>query len=424
MDPTAEYLFEYLRDVIYNPSQAKLELNNLPESFRDLGEGLMFFARCIEELKEFSMALASGDLTMETPSRDNEFAAPLKTLQSTLRHLTWQTQQIANGDYKQRVDYLGEFADAFNMMIQQLDERRSLLMKEIEISKQKTLALKHSNDLFETITKENSQWLGVIERVSYKWLFINYPMERVLCTKGLLPKLHRWLIQMTSETPINSGMSRAELELSFGNFNQYFSVLRGAVIWHDQPSVVFMLTDISQNSKRLQELEFAANFDALTKLYNRNYGVNLLNIWISERKTFCLGFVDMDNLKYVNDVYGHLEGDRYILMVAKILNKFSPDVTVCRLGGDEFMLLQLGWTQEDSESQLESLREQLMDMRETENLPYFISLSYGVVEITEDNILTSSEILEIADSRMYSYKKTRKMERKDESIWQAPTVTT
>ena len=422
MDPTAEYLFEYLRDVLYNPSHAKLELSNLPEDFKDLGEGLVFFARCIGEVKVFSTALASGDLTMETPSRDNEFAAPLKTLQSTLRHLTWQAQQIANGDYKQKVDYLGEFADAFNMMIQQLDERRGLLMKEIDLSKQKTLALKHSNDLFETIMKENSQWLGVIERASYQWLFINYPMERVLYAKNLLPKLHRWLIKMTRETPIDCDMSRAELELSFGDFNQYFSVLRGAVIWHDQPSVVFMLTDISLNSKRLQELEFAANFDALTKQYNRNYGINLLNIWISEKKVFCLGFVDMDNLKYVNDVFGHLEGDRYILMVAKILNKFSSDVTVCRLGGDEFMLLQLGWSQEDSESRLEALRKQLMDMRETDNLPYFISLSYGVVEIAEDNILSSSEILEIADSRMYLYKKTRKMERKDNKIWQAPTV--
>jgi len=422
VDPTAEYLFEYLRDVLYNSSHAKLELSNLPEDFRDLGEGLMFFARCIDEVKEFSTALASGDLTMETPSRDNEFAAPLKTLQSTLRHLTWQTQQIANGDYKQKVDYLGEFADAFNMMIQQLDERRNLLMKEIELSRQKTLALKHSNDLFETITKENSQWLGVIERASYKWLFINHPIERVLYEKNLLPKLHSWLIQMTSETPIGSDMCRAELELSFGDINQYFSVLRGAVIWHDQPSVVFMLTDISQNSKRLQELEFAANFDALTKQYNRNYGINLLNIWITERKVFSLGFVDMDNLKYVNDVYGHLEGDRYILMVAKILNKFSSDVMVCRLGGDEFMLLQLGWSQEESESQLEALRKQLMDMRETKNLPYFVSLSYGVVEITEDNVLSSSEILEIADSRMYLYKKTRKLERKENNIWQAPTV--
>ncbi|MDR2648790.1 MAG: hypothetical protein LBB94_03615, partial [Clostridiales bacterium] len=62
MDPTAQYLFEYLRNVLYHPSKAELVLSNLPESFRELGEGLLFFTKCVNEIRMFSKALAAGDL--------------------------------------------------------------------------------------------------------------------------------------------------------------------------------------------------------------------------------------------------------------------------------------------------------------------------------------------------------------------------
>ena len=411
MDPTAEYLFEYLNTLIYNPSKAKLELNNLPEDFRDLGLGLIFLAKCIEEMRTFSKALAAGDLNSEIPSRDNELAAPLKTLHASLKHLTWQTQQVARGDYSQTVDYLGDFADAFKSMIRQLDERDKALKKEIEQSRQKTIALKQSNELFEAVTKENLQWLVVIERSTHKWLFYNYPVEKALLTKALLPDLQEWLNRKIDEEITDGSMYHDELEISDGHHSQFFSVIKRPVIWHDSPSVVFMLTDISEKSVRIKELEIAANYDPLTKIYNRSYGMRMLNRWVAKKADFILCFVDMDNLKYVNDKYGHLEGDVYILKVSNILKSFSPDVTVCRIGGDEFMLLELGWTKEDSEEQLEALRSRLIRKGENDECPYYNSMSYGIVEVKPDNTLSTGELLAIADERMYEYKRSHKMGR-------------
>jgi diguanylate cyclase (GGDEF)-like protein len=411
VDPTAKYLFEYLRNVLYHPSRAKLIISDLPEGFRELGEGLMFFTKCINEIRTFTKALAAGDLNVKFPSYDNEMAAPLKTLHSTLKHLSWQTQQVASGDYSQKVDYLGDFADAFNSMTRQLDERRRRIMEEIEISRQKTVALQQCNDLFETVTKENSQWLVVIERETNKWLFFNYPVIKLLQTEELIPPLKEWLDKKAAESGTESDLDYSELELAHEQYTQYFTVMQRPVVWRESPSVVFMLTDDSKRREFMKELEYAANYDSLTKLFNRDYGMRLLNRWLAAKETFALCFADMDNLKYVNDKYGHLEGDKYINLVSSLLKLFSPDITVCRIGGDEFMLLELGWTKEDSEEQLEALRNRLIRKGESSECPYYTSMSYGVVEVTPQNIMSASELLAIADERMYQYKRAHKMGR-------------
>ena len=169
-----------------------------------------------------------------------------------------------------------------------------------------------------------------------------------------------------------------------------------------------MLTDVSKKNERIKKLEIAANCDTLTKLYNRNYGISLLNKWVDEKASFVLCFVDIDNLKYVNDKYGHSEGDRYILRMSDTLKKFSPDVTVCRLGGDEFMLLELGWTEKDTKKQLETLRSRLIRKGEYSKCSYYNSISFGIVQVSADNTLTAGELLSIADIRMYEYKQNHK----------------
>ncbi len=75
---------------------------------------------------DFILELSSGKLYTEAP-RMNAFASPFKQLHSELRHLTWQIQEIAGGDYDQRVSFSGDFADAINKMIAALRERRELM---------------------------------------------------------------------------------------------------------------------------------------------------------------------------------------------------------------------------------------------------------------------------------------------------------
>jgi len=72
-------------------------------------------------LRQFTLALCQGDLSQKLETYGGPVAGSLKTLQANLRHLTWQTKQIAAGDFSQRVDFMGDFSEAFNTMVEKLD---------------------------------------------------------------------------------------------------------------------------------------------------------------------------------------------------------------------------------------------------------------------------------------------------------------
>ena len=126
---TAKLLFEYLRQAIYSPDDVHIDLELLPPEFREFGEGLQFLAKCLGENKRFALALSKGEFDAQSPPSENIIAGPLKTIQNFFKHLTWQTQQITKGDYGQSLDFMGEFADAFNTMVEQLKERKEAMDK-------------------------------------------------------------------------------------------------------------------------------------------------------------------------------------------------------------------------------------------------------------------------------------------------------
>jgi two-component system, cell cycle response regulator len=71
--------------------------------------------------------LANGDLSTTLGIARGPVLGSLKALQSALRHLTWQSQQVATGDFSQRVDFMGDFSRAFNAMVEELAKARTEL---------------------------------------------------------------------------------------------------------------------------------------------------------------------------------------------------------------------------------------------------------------------------------------------------------
>ena len=130
LKPIAKILFEYLRDIIYKPSSASLDIGRLPEVFGDLGKGLLYLGSIVSETRDFAKELAMGNLNCTPPPSTNEIASSLKMLHSSLRHLTWQTQQVAKGDYNQRVDFMGDFSLAFNNMVELLEKKQKIILDE------------------------------------------------------------------------------------------------------------------------------------------------------------------------------------------------------------------------------------------------------------------------------------------------------
>jgi hypothetical protein len=102
-------------------------------------EGERNFARLMnqmitfmQEIHNFVIPLSKGELAEIKISPKNFLGSPFKELHSRLLHLTWQANQVANGDYSQRVDFMGEFSDAFNNMIDALNHNEKALKKKID----------------------------------------------------------------------------------------------------------------------------------------------------------------------------------------------------------------------------------------------------------------------------------------------------
>lgn len=86
----------------------------------------------IDQIHHFIIPLAQGELSDIKLVPGNYLASPFKELHSRLRHLTWQAKQVASGDYRQRVDFMGEFSEAFNSMIISLERNEKLLRDKID----------------------------------------------------------------------------------------------------------------------------------------------------------------------------------------------------------------------------------------------------------------------------------------------------
>jgi len=134
-DKNCQQLFEYLRSILYDATVQPLDISTLDEPYRKLGLGLQYLDKAVQEMKAYSAALSTGNLSDCYPSRDNPLCENLKNIHANLNHLTWQAKQVAKGDYSQTVSYLGEFSEAFNTMTAQLRERELALKEEAQHEK-------------------------------------------------------------------------------------------------------------------------------------------------------------------------------------------------------------------------------------------------------------------------------------------------
>lgn len=99
----------------------------LPERLRQL-EGMENLHNLIWGIRALAHNLGKGDLHYMSKQRGFVIGS-LKALQSDLRHLTWQAQCIAKGEYQHRINFLGDFSTAFNKMVEELDKNVSELTR-------------------------------------------------------------------------------------------------------------------------------------------------------------------------------------------------------------------------------------------------------------------------------------------------------
>jgi len=180
-----------------------------------------------------------------------------------------------------------------------------------------------------------------------------------------------------------------------------------------------MVEAITERNRLESSLRKMALTDDLTKLYNRR-GFFLLGEQYLElsrrlrRKSFLL-YIDIDNMKWINDNLGHSEGDRALIEVASILRKTSRKSDVlARIGGDEFALLGLETGSNSYTALIERIREKIEYRNRRRSLPYRLSLSIGIAICDPNNPSSLKTLLEEADKSMYEEKRRKKQEIKDQ----------
>lgn len=154
--------------------------------------------------------------------------------------------------------------------------------------------------------------------------------------------------------------------------------------------------------ERQDDLIRTAFTDQLTGLGNRGgFARSLEELWEQELPV-TMAFIDIDNLKHCNDVFGHDEGNRYILQVSLYLKLYMKvDEAAFRLGGDEFAILSTIATEDDLADRLEHCRTILLNNNDS-GMPH--SFSYGVSHADPALGEAPNRMTLDADHRMYDYK--------------------
>ena len=110
-------------------------------------------------------------------------------------------------------------------------------------------------------------------------------------------------------------------------------------------TILGVLSDVTSDVEEKEKLERERNYDLLTNLYNRRAFREQLVVAMADGgiQTAAVAMWDLDNLKYINDTYGHDEGDRYIVLFASCLKRLEKEgAIVSRYSGDEFVTLIYG----------------------------------------------------------------------------------
>lgn len=171
-----------------------------------------------------------------------------------------------------------------------------------------------------------------------------------------------------------------------------------------------MVADIKESQ---QQIDYLANYDALTGLPNRNLFSDRMRHLISraarERKSFSLIFLDLDNFKPVNDTLGHEFGDQLLKRVADRLKEcVREEDTVARYGGDEFIVLVESAEADGAEKTAQRIVEALSGKFELDgDREAFIGSSIGIATYPFDGA-DAETLLKNADAAMYRAKREGK----------------
>lgn len=163
------------------------------------------------------------------------------------------------------------------------------------------------------------------------------------------------------------------------------------------------------------ELDNLSKKDELTGIYNRRGFYNMAREALKKKpfkgKMLLVAYADTDNLKIINDRYGHDEGDYAITSCSQVLTKvFNKDSIIGRIGGDEFVIVSVVDNVSADSDYKKLIEAELNQLNENPDKAYYVRMSVGMVVVMNKTDVDIKDLLERADAVLYKEKKHRRKE--------------
>lgn len=171
--------------------------------------------------------------------------------------------------------------------------------------------------------------------------------------------------------------------------------------------------EMSRAKKRLLMLSAR---DEMTGAYNRRgmyQEIERMRMDADPNSTVFVGVIDMDGLKYINDTFGHSEGDFGLRTISTAVASVTRENEICvRAGGDEFYVIGIGRYAADAPERRTAAFNNVLDaLAKTYSKPYTVTASIGCVTAKLADVINIDELICLADEVMYRAKVARKRQR-------------
>ncbi len=347
---------------------------------------------------------------------------------SEIKRLAKRLHSIRIGSDQRLVATKTHKNDEIGLLTNDINELLSSVEENISLERALRLEVEELENRFRDIFEQSSHGIAIVDTNGR--MKLHNPSFKNIIGKELFEKISKQTsmsffalfgeekgrLELAAKDVLLSGESRAvDIKIDGSSQTRWLYCLISMMTDDDkESSFEIVLQDISERRNREEKLKGQAEVDALTNLYNRGAGENMIAQLISgaesKRSSYGLFMIDLDGFKPVNDQYGHEAGDKVLIAVAnRLVNSIRADDIAIRWGGDEFVIFaRLATDLLEASSIAEKLLgilQKPIECQAGKNVVVSASIGIALYPFNADNIET---LLKYADLAMYEVKSKHK----------------